>query len=92
MPTWNDLVSMVRYSDDRATAFLIALMWQFATNHADPGTLGNMLINSVDAYGVANALDFAGLRPNEAVAQAFDRFLNQQPIGPGPGWRPIGYF
>lgn len=85
MVTWKDLISMVRYRDDHATAVLIALMWQTVVDRADPGTLSNMLMNSMDAYGLASALDWAGLPPTEEMARQFVERLDKL-AGPKPVW------
>lgn len=69
---WTDLVQMLRYVDNKALAALVGVMWQAASERADDATLGNMLMNTMDCYAVAQALDWAGLLPGQELSAMFN--------------------
>ena len=68
---WKDLVQMLRYVDNKGLAALMSVMWQAASERADEATQGNMLMNQMDPYAVAQALDWDGVRPDNELAQMF---------------------
>jgi hypothetical protein len=59
--TWNDAVFAVRYTDARRLALLMSVMWREAARNGDEALLSNLQINTMDALGVANSLDWAGV-------------------------------